>query len=88
MAVGMSKVSSRGQIVIPQNMRKNFKEGDSVFFIEEGNNLILSNEETVSEKVLEDLEFVRGTQEAIDEMESGDFIEVNSSNLEEEMDKW
>jgi len=88
MAVAMSKISSKGQIVIPQNMRRNFREGDNVFFVEEGNNIVLSNENFISKKVLEDLEFARRTEEAIKEVEAGNFVRVNSENLEEEMDKW
>ncbi|MFH0808205.1 MAG: AbrB/MazE/SpoVT family DNA-binding domain-containing protein [archaeon] len=88
MAVAMSKISSKGQIVIPQNMRRNFREGDNVFFVEEGNNIVLSNENFISKKVLEDLEFARRTEEALERVEAGEFISVDSDNLEEEMMKW
>lgn len=88
MAVGMSRVSSRGQVVIPQDMRKNFQEGDKIFFIEEGKNLILSSEDSISEKVIEDLEFERRTKEALKRVEAGEFVSVDSDNIEEEMMKW
>ncbi|MCD6263168.1 AbrB/MazE/SpoVT family DNA-binding domain-containing protein [Candidatus Bathyarchaeota archaeon] len=41
--VGSSKVTSRGQITIPQDIRKKYKidPGDTIYFLEENGKLIL-----------------------------------------------
>ncbi len=40
------------------------------------------------EELKEDLEFARRTEEAYDRIEKGEYISVDSENLEEEMQKW
>ena len=41
--IGMSKVTSKGQITIPQDVREKFeiKPGDTIYFLEEDGKLIL-----------------------------------------------
>ena len=39
------------------------------------------------ERLIEDFEFVRRTKEALERVEQGEFISVNSENLFEEMDR-
>ena len=41
----VAKITSRGQITIPIDIRKklNLKEGDKVIFMEEGDNIIFAN---------------------------------------------
>lgn len=40
------------------------------------------------EMIKEDLEFARRTDEAFERIESGDYISIDSDNVEEEMKKW
>jgi|AP95_1055475.scaffolds.fasta_scaffold122059_2 hypothetical protein len=40
------------------------------------------------EELKDDLEFARRTEEALDRVEKGEYISVDSQNLEEEMAKW
>ena len=39
--IAITKISSKGQIVIPSNMRKDFKEGESMVIIKNGTQLII-----------------------------------------------
>lgn len=41
MEIATTKLSSRGQIVIPLEMRKNLKEGDKLIVIKNGEDLII-----------------------------------------------
>lgn len=84
----MSVISSKGQVVIPLAMRNNFREGEKVFFIKEDDNIIMKNQDSVKASVLDDLEFARRTGEAQKRVDAGEFISVDSENLEEEMSKW
>ena len=88
MVIGMTKLSSRGQIVIPQEMRKNFNEGDNFIVVIENNKIILTNESDVEASILEDLEFENRTREAEKRMDTGEYVEVELDTLEEEMNKW
>jgi len=81
-------MSSKGQIVIPADMREGIDEGDKLVIIRNKNHIILKKEKDFSDRLEEDLEFARRTEEAWKRIENGEFISVNSENLFEEMDKW
>ena len=81
-------MSSKGQVVIPQEMRGNFKEGEKILVIQGGDRLILKKATDLDENLKEDLEFAKRTEEAWQQIERGEFISVDSKNLFEEMDKW
>lgn len=81
-------MSSRGQVVIPLDMRKNLKEGESLIIMKNDNQIILKKASDFSENIKEDLEFAKRTEKAFRRVENGEFVKVNSENLFEEMDKW
>jgi AbrB family looped-hinge helix DNA binding protein len=87
-SIDVVKVSSKGQIVIPQELRKGIKEGDKLVVIRSGDQLILKKAEDFDKNLKEDLEFARRTEEAYRRIEAGEYISVDSENLSEEMDKW
>ena len=86
--IGITRMSSKGQIVIPQDMRKDIKEGEKLVIIEGDGKLILKKASKMDENFQEDLEFARRTEEALKRIEAGEFISIDSENLEEEMMKW
>jgi len=86
--IGITRVSSKGQIVIPQDMRGNLNEGDKLLIIQKKGSLILKRATDLDETFKEDLEFARRTEQAIKRIESGKFIKVDSENLFEEISKW
>lgn len=88
MDINITKISSKGQVVIPQNMRKGFKEGDKLVVIRNDKQLIFKKVEDFDKNIEEDLEFARRTEEAYKRIESGEYISVDSDNLIEEMRKW
>ena len=83
-----ARMSSKGQVVIPQEMRKHLREGDKLVIFKNGGQIILKKMEDFSKNVEEDLEFAKRTEEAYKKIEAGECIKVNSENLEEEMMKW
>ena len=85
--IGITKMSSKGQVVIPLNMRKDLKEGEELVIIKNGNQIILKKATEFSENLKEDLEFARRTEEAYKSIDRGEFISIDSENLDE-MDKW
>jgi len=86
--ISITRMSSKGQIVIPQEMRKNFKEGDKIVIIESGDKLILKKATDIDENFKEDLEFAKRTEEAYQRHERGDFIKMDFDEFIDEMKKW
>jgi AbrB family looped-hinge helix DNA binding protein len=88
MDFAVTRMSSKGQIVIPKEMRENFNIGEKIFLIEDNGQIILKNKDSVKASVLDDLEFARRTEEAYKEIEAGKGIRVKLEDLDKVMDSW
>jgi AbrB family looped-hinge helix DNA binding protein len=86
--ISVTKMSSKGQIVIPADMRINFKEGDEFLIIKDGDRIILKKAENLTEQMKEDLEFARRTEEAYQRIEAGEGIRMDFDEFIKEMEKW
>jgi len=80
MEIGLAKMSSKGQIVIPQELRKGLKEGDTLVIVKEGKSLVLKKATAFEKQLAEDLEFARRTEEAWKDVDAGRYM---SMSLEE-----
>jgi len=88
MDINITRMSSKGQIVIPQEMRKNFKEGEKILVIQGGDKIILKKATDFDENLKEDLEFARRTEEAWKRFDKGEFISMDSEDFLKEMERW
>jgi AbrB family looped-hinge helix DNA binding protein len=86
--IDTTKISSKGQIVIPSSMRSDLKEGDTLLIIKSKNAILLKKADDLDEKFKEDLEFAKRTEEAYKRIEAGEYISLDSENIFEEMKKW
>ena len=86
--IDIIKMSSKGQIVIPQEMRQGIKEGDKLVIIQSEGKLILKKATDIDENFQEDLEFARRTEEAYKRHERGEFIKMDFDKFIKEMKKW
>jgi len=81
-------MSSKGQVVIPQEMREEIKEGEEFVIIKEGNRIILKSVKEFDENVKEDLEFAKRTEEAWRDIEAGKGVKMDFDDFVKEMKKW
>jgi len=86
--IGITTISSKGQIVIPFGMRKNMQEGDKMIIIQSGDKMIIKKAKDFEKNVEEDLEFAKRTEEALKRYEQGDFKKMEFDSFIEEMGKW
>ncbi|MBR9702246.1 AbrB/MazE/SpoVT family DNA-binding domain-containing protein [Candidatus Pacearchaeota archaeon] len=87
-SVSVTRMSSKGQIVIPSNMRGDMKAGDELIIIKDDERIILKKAKQLTEKMKEDLEFARRTEEAYKRIEAGEGIRMDFDDFIEEMKKW
>ena len=87
MEIEITKLSSKGQIVIPSSMRKGFEEGEKIILIKANDKIILKKASKMDEQFSEDIEFAKRTEEAKKRIEAGRYLSVDSENLAEEMMK-
>ncbi|MBM3308993.1 MAG: AbrB/MazE/SpoVT family DNA-binding domain-containing protein [Candidatus Altiarchaeales archaeon] len=86
--VDVTKLSSKGQIVIPQDMREEFSVGDKFVIIKDDHQLILKPLQDLGKNFMEDLKFAKRTVEALGKYEKGKFKEASSKDFLVELEKW
>ena len=88
MDIAITKMSSKGQIVIPAEMRKGFQEGDKLLLIQTDEQLIMKKASKLDRTLKEDLKFAKRTEEALKRYERGQFKSMDFDSFISEMKKW
>ena len=88
MEIALTKMSSKGQIVIPSELREDMKEGVKLIIIKSDSQLILKKVTELDKQLKEDLEFAKRTEEAWKEYDKGKFKSMNFDDFISEMKKW
>ena len=88
MDVAITKMSSKGQIVIPAEMRKGFQEGDKFLLIQTDEQLIMKKASKLDKALKDDLEFARRTEEAWKRYERGEFKSQSVEDFLKDLEKW
>jgi AbrB family looped-hinge helix DNA binding protein len=88
MDMAITKMSTKGQIVIPIEMRQGIKPGDKLLVLKGNDSLIIKKANKLEKQFLEDLEFARRTDEAYESYERGEFKEMSFKEFRKEIKKW
>lgn len=88
MEIALATMSTKGQIVIPQEMRDCFPAGEKILLMRDDKKVIIKPVSELSEQLKEDLEFARRTEEAYRRHEKGDLITMNWDDFVKEFRKW
>ena len=88
MNVAITRMSSKGQVVIPVDMRQNIKEGDKVMIIQNEDQLILKKATKVDKNFSEDILFAKRTEEALKRIREGKGVKMDFDEFIAEMKKW
>ena len=88
MEIALTKMSSKGQVGIPTELRKDIKDGETLMIIKNDNQLIIKKATELDKKLKEDLEFAKRTEEAWKKYEKGEFKTKNAEAFLEELKGW
>lgn len=88
MDFAITKMSSKGQVVIPSNMRENMHEGDRLIIIRNKDQIIMKQANKLDRNFEEDMEFAKKTEEAWKKIKAGKGIKMDFDNFIDEMKKW
>ena len=86
--IAITRMSSKGQVVIPSEMRADFKEGEKLLVIKSRGRLILKKAKDMDKNLEEDLIFARRTEEAWKRYEKGKFKSMSADDFLKELEKW
>lgn len=85
MEYAITKVSTKGQIVIPSSLRKDVHIGDEFLMIKEDNNIVLKNMKSLASSLKEDLIFAEKVESAWKEYDKGKFITKSKEDFLKEL---
>lgn len=88
MDIAITKMSSKGQVVIPTEMRKGIHEGEKLIIFKDDNRLIMKKASKMDKKLKEDLEFAKRTEEAWKRYERGEFKSMEAKEFLKTLEKW
>lgn len=86
--IDITRLSSKGQVVIPLEMRKKFKKGEKLVIIQSDSQLILKKAKDFDKSLREDLEFAKRTEQAWKKYSEGKMKEMSFDDFLKEMKKW
>ena len=87
-SIAVTKMSSKGQVVIPAEMRAGIKKGEQLVIIKAGNQIIMEKVSKFSKKLKEDLIFAKRTEEAWKSYDRGEFVKMDFDEFMKEVKKW
>ncbi len=79
--INITTISSKGQVVIPQNMRKELHAGEELVIIEDAGLYIIRRASEFTDSLREDIEFARRTEEAYLQVERGGYTQMRAADF-------
>lgn len=86
--ISITKMSSKGQVVIPSELREGFVKGEKLIIFRSGKNIIMKKASDFDENLKEDLIFAKRTEEAFRRYEKGEFKTAKGKDFLKLLDKW
>lgn len=86
--IDITRMSSKGQIVIPAGLRKGIRTGQKLVVIRSRDQLILKKADSFDKNLAEDLRFAEKTEKAWQEYRKGRFITKRGDEFLAELEKW
>jgi len=88
MEFAIAKMSTKGQIVIPAQLRENMHSGDEFLIVKDEGRMILKNVREIAENLKDDIAFARKTDAAWKRIEEGKGVKMEFDDFIQEMKKW
>jgi AbrB family looped-hinge helix DNA binding protein len=87
MDVAITKISSKGQIVIPTNLRKGISVGEEFLIIRDHDRIIMKKINELTKEFKEDLKFAQHVEKAWKTYEKTKFKSLSADKFLEELEK-
>lgn len=88
MDIAITKMSSKGQVVIPAEMRKGIKAGEKLLLLKNGEQYVLKKASKLASNFEKDLQFAKETEAAYLRHEKGKSEEMELDDFLLEAKKW
>ena len=88
MEIALTRISAKGQIVIPKEMRKDLKQGEQLLLFKEKDNIVMKKATALDRQLAEDIKFAKRTEAAWKQVEEGKTKTMEFDAFIKEMKKW
>ncbi|MDP7116019.1 MAG: AbrB/MazE/SpoVT family DNA-binding domain-containing protein [Candidatus Woesearchaeota archaeon] len=88
MEIGITKMSSKGQVVIPAELRKGIRKGDKLVIIHNKDQIIMKKAGKIEKAFENELAFAKETEKAWKRYEKGEFRSMESKEFLKKLDQW
>lgn len=88
MEIALTRISSKGQIVIPAHMRCDIKAGTDFILLKEGNRFVIRPISDLEDDLRDDIEFAHRTDQAIERYKKGGFISQEADDFLSDLNSW
>ena len=85
MEYAIAKVSTKGQIVIPNPLRRNIQTGDEFLIVKDDTRMILKNIKDMAKDIKADLIFAERVEKAWQDHDKGKFITKSKDDFLKEL---
>jgi len=85
MEFAIAKVSTKGQIVIPNPLRRNIHTGDEFLIVKDDNRMILKNVKDMAKDLKDDLIFAERVEKAWRDYDKGRFVTKSKDDFLKEL---
>ena len=85
MEFAIAKVSTKGQIVIPNPFRRNIQTGDEFLIVRDDSRMILKNIKDIAQDLKEDLIFAERVEKAWQDYDKGKFVTKSKDDFLKEL---
>ncbi|MEK6876673.1 MAG: AbrB/MazE/SpoVT family DNA-binding domain-containing protein [Nanoarchaeota archaeon] len=85
MEFAIAKVSTKGQIVIPNPLRRNIQAGDEFLIVKDDSRMILKNIKDVAQDLKDDLIFAERVEKAWKDYDKGKFVTKSKDDFLKEL---
>jgi AbrB family looped-hinge helix DNA binding protein len=85
MEYAIVKVSTKGQIVIPNPLRREIQAGDEFLIVKDEKRMILKNVKDMAKDVKDDLLFAEKVEKAWQDYDKGKFIKKSKNDFLKEL---
>ena len=86
--IDVTRLSSKGQVIIPARMRQGMKKGERLVVIRNKGQLILKKADDFDSNISEDLEFAERTEKAMRDYQKGRFASKSKKGFLAELETW
>ena len=88
MDIAITRISSKGQVVIPIEMRNGLNEGDKLIVFRNKDQIIMKQADKLDANFKDDLEFAKRTEEAFSRYEKGEFKSMELDDFLSDLKRW